>query len=361
MKKNNNSAISRNFYNDDDYNYAISDLENVISNYNSYSSNFSAYDYTIKNNLDQNLSNLKEKKINFYIIKAREYLYNKSYSYAKTHINMAYDAAYSYGKSTSYIIRCGTKIYNAESDYYNSEGKRYFDKEDYDNSLNYYNRALNCLSSYKDNSLENNIRQNIKEVENTKKNIEANKLHKEGLDKLKEKNLSDYDKIKTKFTSAYNIVEDEELKKIIKKDLNYLEIWKTNLSLQKIKKNIDENNPKDLENSLEDLKSFFNNISNIQGTPYKDIIESYINEVLNTLFQYYSNIYSENLDTKIIKTKKYLSEMKSFNNNNKFTLKFDEKDIKYNEGITYCLEAEKIRKNVTKKVIVKHILNIEKD
>ena len=153
---------------------------------------------------------------------------------------MAYDAAYSYGKSTSYIIRCGTKIYNAESDYYNSEGKRYFDKEDYDNALNYYNRALNCLSSYKDNSLENNIRQNIKEVENTKKNIEANKLHKEGLDKLKEKNLSDYDKIKTKFTSAYNIVEDEELKKIIKKDLNYLEIWKTNLSLQKIKKNIDE-------------------------------------------------------------------------------------------------------------------------
>ena len=36
--------------------------------------------------------------------------------------------------------------------------------------------------------------------------------------------------------------------------------------------------------------------------------------------------------------------MKSFNNNNKFTLKFDEKDIKYNEGITYCLEAEKYEK-----------------
>ena len=36
--------------------------------------------------------------------------------------------------------------------------------------------------------------------------------------------------------------------------------------------------------------------------------------------------------------------MKSFNNNNNFGLKFDEKDIKYYEGITYCLDAEQIRK-----------------
>ena len=36
--------------------------------------------------------------------------------------------------------------------------------------------------------------------------------------------------------------------------------------------------------------------------------------------------------------------MVSFNNNNNFALKFDENDLKYNKGIIYCLEAEKIRK-----------------
>ena len=345
IKRDNNSAISRSFSNDYDYNSAISSLENVINNYNYFSSNFSAYDYSIKNTLDQNLNNLKEKKINFYIIKAREYLNNKDYSTAKSYINMSYDAAYSYGKSTSYIIEYRKKIYNAESDYYNSEGRRYFNNKDYNNSLYYYNRALNCLSSYRDNSLENNIRQNIEEVENTKKNLEANKLHKEGLDKFKEKKLTDYDLIKNKFTSAYNIVVDAELKKIVKKDLDNLENWRLNLSLVNIKNNIEKNEPKALENSLDVLKSFFSNISNSQRNPYKDIIETYINEILNNLFIYYSKTFNEPLDTRIEKTKNFLSEMKSFNNDNNFSLKVDESEIKYCEGIIYCLEAEKIRKN----------------
>jgi hypothetical protein len=94
IRKDNNSAISRSFTSDYDYDYAISELNNVINNYNCYSSNFSAYDYSIKNTLEQNLNNIKEKKINFYIIKAREYLYNKNFSYAITHINMAYNTAY---------------------------------------------------------------------------------------------------------------------------------------------------------------------------------------------------------------------------------------------------------------------------
>lgn len=89
-----------------------------------------------------------------------------------------------------------------------------FRKKDYNTALNFYNKALNCLSNYRDSSLETNIRQNIKEVENTKKNLEADKLHREGLDKYKEKNVSNYDIIKTKFTSAYNDVVDEELKKV---------------------------------------------------------------------------------------------------------------------------------------------------
>lgn len=344
IKRDNNSAISRSYNSDYDYNSAISSLDSVIYNFNSYSSNCSAYDSSIKNTLDQNLNNLKEKKINFYIIKAREYLDNKNFSSAKSYINMAYDAAYSYGKSTSYIIGYRTKIYNAESDYYNSEGKKYFDNKDYDNALNYYNRAKNCLSSYIDNSLKNNIDQNIKEVENTKKNIEANELHKEGLDKFKEKNLSDYDTIKSKFTKANDIVVDDELKKIIKKDLDNLETWKLNLSLENIKNNIEKNEPKVLEKSFDILKSFFNNISNLQGSPYKNIIETYTNEALNTLFKYYAETPNETLDTKIEKTKKFLSEMVSFSNNNNFALKFDENDLKYNKGIIYCLEAEKIRK-----------------
>ena len=344
IKRDNNSAISRSFNSDYDYNSAISSLENVINNYNNFSSSFSAYDYSIKNTLDQNLKNLKEKKINFYIIKAREYLNNKNYSSAKSYINMSYDTAYSYGKSTSYIVEYRKKIYNAESDYYNSEGRRYFYNKDYGNALDYYNRALNCLSSYRDNSLENNIRQNIEEVENTRKNLEANKLHKEGLDKFKEKKLSDYDLIKNKFTSAYSMAVDSELKNIIKKDLDNLENWKLNLSLENIKNNIEKNEPKALENSLDDLKSFFTNISNSQGTPYKGIIETYINEILNNLFKYYSETFNEPLDTRIEKTEKFLSEMKSFNNNNNFTLKVDENEIKYCEGIIYCLEAEKIRK-----------------
>jgi hypothetical protein len=65
IRKDNNSAISRSFTCEYDYDYAISDLNNVISKYNNYSSNFSAYDYSIKNTLDQNLNNLKEKKNQF--------------------------------------------------------------------------------------------------------------------------------------------------------------------------------------------------------------------------------------------------------------------------------------------------------
>ena len=305
IKRDNNSAISINFNSDNDYNSAISSLENVINNYNNFSSSFSAYDYSIKNILDQNLNNLKEKKINFYIIKARECLNKKDYSSAKSYINMSYYAADSYGKSTSYIIEYRKKIYNAESDFYNSEGRRYFYNKDYGNALDYYNRALNCLSSYRDNSLENNIRQNIEELENTRKNLEANNLHKEGLDIYKEKKLSDYDLIKNKFISAYNIAVDYELKKIIKKDLDNLEKWKLNLSLENIKNNIEKNEPKALENSLDVLKSFFTNISNSQRNPYKGIIETYINEILNTLFKYYSEAFNEPLDTKIEKRKNF--------------------------------------------------------
>ena len=65
IKRDNNSAISRSFNSDYDYNSAISSLENVINNYNYFSSNFSAYDYSIKTILDQNLNNLKEKKLIF--------------------------------------------------------------------------------------------------------------------------------------------------------------------------------------------------------------------------------------------------------------------------------------------------------
>ena len=36
--------------------------------------------------------------------------------------------------------------------------------------------------------------------------------------------------------------------------------------------------------------------------------------------------------------------MKKFNNTDNFKLKFDEKDIKYYEGIVYCFEAEKNNK-----------------
>ena len=151
--------------------------------------------------------------------------------------------------------------------------------------------------------------------------------------------------IKNKFTSAYNIVVDAELKKIVKKDLDNLENWRLNLSLVNIKNNIEKNEPKALENSLGVLKSFFSNISNSQRNPYKDIKETYINEILNNLFIYYSKTFNEPLDTRIEKTKNFLSEMKSFNNDNNFSLKVDESEIKYCEGIIYCLEAEKIRKN----------------
>ena len=126
IQKDNNSAISN--Y-ESRFDYAISDLNNVIYNYNRYSSDFSAYDYSIKNTLDQNLENLKEKKINFNIRKARENLDNKNFSSAKNFINDAYNAACNYGKSTSYISNYRQKIYNAESDYYNSEGKKYFNKK----------------------------------------------------------------------------------------------------------------------------------------------------------------------------------------------------------------------------------------
>ena len=343
IQSNNNSAISRSYNSEYDFDCSISDINNVISNYNRYYSDFSSSDYSIKNNLDQNLENLIQNKINFCIRKAREYLNNKSFSSAKSYIDIAYSTARNYSKSIYNIEEYRKKIYNAESDYYNSEGKNYFNNKDYVNAIYYYNRALNCLSSYRDTSLENNIRQNIKEVENTKKNIEANNLHKEGLDKYKEKNLANYDIIKSKFTSAHIKAIDGKLKQIIKKDIDKLETWKLNLSLEEIKKQIEKNEPTELENSLEKLKPLFNEHYQKED-PYKDIIESYINEILYTLFKYYSETTNKPLNEKIEKTKKIISEMKSFNNNNNFGLKFDEKDIKYYEGITYCLDAEQIRK-----------------
>ena len=129
IQNDNNSAISRSLYNDSDFDYAINDLNNVISNYNRYSSNYSSSDYSIKSTLDQNMNNLKEKKINFYIRNAKEYLNNKSYSSAKSYIDKAYNTAYNYGKPTSYITDYRKIIYNAESDYYNSEGKKCFEKK----------------------------------------------------------------------------------------------------------------------------------------------------------------------------------------------------------------------------------------
>ena len=116
-----------------------------------------------------------------------------------------------------------------------------------------------------------------------------------------------------------------------------------NLSLENIKKNIESNEPQKLEDSHEKLRTHFKGINN-QESPYKEIIESYLNNTLNTLFKYYSETSKVPLDTKIEKTKNILSEMKNFNNNNNFKKKFDENDLKYDEGITYCLEAEKIRK-----------------
>ena len=93
IQNDNNSAISRSLYNDSDFDYAINDLNKVISNYNQYSSNYSSSDYSIKSTLDQNMNNLKEKKINFYIRKAKEYLNNKSYSSAKSYMDKAYNTA----------------------------------------------------------------------------------------------------------------------------------------------------------------------------------------------------------------------------------------------------------------------------
>ena len=49
------------------------------------------------------MDNLKEKKINFLISKAREYLYYKNFSSAKDYINKAYNSAFNFGKSTYYI------------------------------------------------------------------------------------------------------------------------------------------------------------------------------------------------------------------------------------------------------------------
>ena len=79
-----------------------------------------------------------------------------------------------------------------------------------------------------------------------------------------------------------------------------------NLSLEEIKKQIEKNEPTELENSLEKLKSLFNEHYQKED-PYKDIIESYINEILYTLFKYYSETTNKPLDQKIEKTKKIIS------------------------------------------------------
>ena len=86
------------------------------------------------------------------------------------------------------------------------------------------------------------------------------------------------------------------------------------LSLENIKKKFEGNEPKDLEDSFKDLKSYFIGI-NDQTKPYKDIIESYINDILTTLFKYYYETPKKSLDEKIEDTKKILDEMKNFNNN----------------------------------------------
>ena len=367
IKRDSNSAISKSFNNENDYNCAINNLQEVINNYNSYyppNSYFPPYEEisNINNTLQQNMDNLKERKINFYIKEARRNLNNIAYSCAKSYIDNAYNAAKQYNKSTYNIERYRIIIYNAESDYYNSEGRRCFNNNEYDNALSYYKEALNKLPNYyRDISLENNIKQNKLEVENTKKNIEADKLHREGLSKYKEKNLSDYELIKEKFTSAKNIVVDKELKKIIENDLNNLEKWKLNLTLEKIKTSIEINNLKFLEGSLKDLKSF---LSNSQVDSYIDIIVSYTKQILNTLFEYYFETTDEDLAIRINKTKKFLSDMKDFNTKDKFIPKFDENEIRYYEGIIYCLEAEQIRKKGDKEnyyeAYIKYKKGIEK-
>ena len=118
---------------------------------------------------------------------------------------------------------------------------------------------------------------------------------------------------------------------------------KIEFNLENTKKKIEGNEPKDLEDSFKDLKSYFNGL-NHQTNPYKDIIESYINDILTTLFKYYYETPKKSLDEKIKETKKFLDEMKKFNNTDNFKLKFDEKDIKYYESIVYCFEAEKNKK-----------------
>ena len=80
------------------------------------------------------MDNLKERKINFYIKEARRNLNNIAYSCAKSYIDNAYNAAKQYNKSTYNIERYRIIIYNAESDYYNSEGRRCFNNNEYDNA-----------------------------------------------------------------------------------------------------------------------------------------------------------------------------------------------------------------------------------
>ena len=118
---------------------------------------------------------------------------------------------------------------------------------------------------------------------------------------------------------------------------------KIEFNLEKYTEKIEGNEPKDIEDSFKDLKSYFNGL-NQQTNPYKDIIESYINDILTTLFKYYYETPKSFVDEKIEETKKFLDEMKKFNNIDNFKLKFDEKDIKYYEGIVYCFEAENNKK-----------------
>ena len=118
---------------------------------------------------------------------------------------------------------------------------------------------------------------------------------------------------------------------------------KIEFNQEKYTEKIEGNEPKDLEDSFKDLKSYFNGL-NHQTNPYKDIIESYINDILTTLFKYYYETPKSFVDEKIEETKKFLDETKKFNNTDNFKLKFDEKDIKYYEGIVYCFEAEKNNK-----------------
>ena len=68
------------------------------------------------------------------------------------HIHNAYYHFFLYQffqRKINQVIEYRKKLYNDESDYYNSEGKKYFARKDYDKALSFYNNPSKCLSDYK--------------------------------------------------------------------------------------------------------------------------------------------------------------------------------------------------------------------